>query len=173
MLRSGLLSAFILTTFSRPAHAAATPSSTESSTWHGRLQAAEKSDQDRLLPPQHFRLEIRFANFDDGSVVWIRVHILDCISDLRTWRLQRSSAKVAGVAGRIGQVVRTNSLLPNQPAGSSTPRRGNRVWIISARCPSRCRVIGLKLVFDLRTAGSNFTSPSSAIGIFFWLGSFL
>src|SRR2546427_12177983 len=43
MLRSGLLSAFILTTFSRPAHAAATPSSTESSTWHGRLEAAEKA----------------------------------------------------------------------------------------------------------------------------------
>ena len=29
---------------------------------------------------------------------------------------------------------------------------------------------GFKLVFDLRTAGSNLTSPNSAIGILLWLG---
>src|SRR5207247_4601179 len=42
-LRSGLLSAFILTTFSRPAHAAATPSITESRIRQGRLHAAENA----------------------------------------------------------------------------------------------------------------------------------
>ena len=30
-------------------------------------------------------------------------------------------------------------------------------------------VVGFKLGFDLRTAGSNFTSPNSMIGILFWL----
>jgi len=42
------------------------------------------------------------------------------------------------------------------------------LWLF-AQCLSRGRVVGLKLVFGLRTAGTNFTSPNSTIGIFFWL----
>ena len=38
-----------------------------------------------------------------------------------------------------------------------------------AQCLSRGRVVGLKLVFGLRTAGKNFTSLNSTIGLFFWL----
>src|SRR5882762_5838740 len=128
MLRPGLLSAFILTTFSRPAHAAATSSNTESRIRQGLLQAAENTTRTGC-----FHLSTSDAKFA-SSISMIGplfgfVFISSTAFQIHQPRvLGCSSANVAGVAGRIGQAVRTNALLPNQPAESSTPERRHCAW---------------------------------------------
>src|SRR6267378_5978089 len=118
-LRSGLLSAFILTTFSRPAHAAATSSSTESRIWQGRLQADENATRTGC-----FHLSTSGSKFASPiSTVGLLAgfaFMFPTVFEIHEPDVLRCSlASVAGVAGRIGQVVRTNALLPNQPAGFS------------------------------------------------------
>src|SRR5882762_925808 len=124
MLRPGLLSAFILTTFSRSAHAAATFSSTESRIRQGRLQAAENATRTGC-----FHLSTSDSKFASpismiGPLCGFVFISLTPLQIHKQGILRRSSGKVADVAARIGQAVRTNSLLPNQSAEFSTPQRG-------------------------------------------------
>src|SRR5882762_11059802 len=94
MLRPGLLSAFILTTFSRPAHAAATFSSTESRIRQGRLQAAENPTRTGSLhlstSDSKFASPISMIGPLSGSVFIsltpFRIHKLGVLRVLRqTW----------------------------------------------------------------------------------------
>src|SRR6267378_1298052 len=119
-MRSGLLSAFILTTFSRPAHATATSSSTESRIWQGRLQAAENATRTGC-----FHLSTSDSKFASPiSTIGLLSGFVFISSTAFQIHKPGSPTNVAGVAGRIGQGVRTNSLLPNQPAEFSIlPRR--------------------------------------------------
>jgi hypothetical protein len=120
-----------------------------------------------LLPSQHFRFEIRLANFDDRYLVRVRLHIFDAISDSQTGRF----ALFLGKRGGRGRKVWTsgpNELTPSEPARRifDSPAKTSRLVII-AGCLSSCRVVGFKPVFNMRTAGTNFTSPNSTIRILF------
>jgi len=120
-----------------------------------------------LLAPQHFRLEIRFANLDDRSIVWIRFHFLACISDSPTGRFALFVGKARG-RGRKDWTSGPNELTPSEPARRIFRSRAKSSGsVASDGCPTSCRVAGFKLVFDLRTVGSNFASPNSTIGILF------
>src|SRR3989449_1519103 len=126
MLRSGLLSALILTTFTRPAHAAATSSTTESRIWQGRLQAAENATRTGCFhlstSDSKFASPISMIGLLSGFVFIsstpFQIHKPDV--------LRCSSANVAGVARRVGQAIRTDSLLPNPPPEFLILRRRHR-----------------------------------------------
>src|SRR5882724_2023631 len=116
-LRSGWLSAFILTTFTRPAHPTATSSSTESRIWQGRLQAAENATRTGCshlsTSDSKFTSPISMIGLLFGFV-FISSTPLQISGTERFCAVLQTN--VAGVAGRVGQAVRANALLPNQPA---------------------------------------------------------
>src|SRR6266481_665945 len=121
--RSGWSSTLTFATFTVPAHALATSSSTDSITWQGRLHGAENATitgcSDLRTSGSKFPSPIsmigNLCGFVFISSAAVQIH--------KPGVLRCSSANVAGVAGRIGQAVRTNSLLPNQPAGFPDPWR--------------------------------------------------
>src|SRR6266850_2084389 len=168
-LRSGWLSALILTTFTCPAHSAAASSSTESRIRQGRLQAAENATRTGCFhlstSDSKFASPISMISVLSGFVFIsstpLQIHEPDVFALFFSERGGRS---------RKDWTSGPSELTPSEPArGFSTSSANKLSLMISAGCRSGCRVAGFKLVFERTTASTNLTSPESTIGILFRL----